>query len=478
MTNTKTKRVSTHKPLPCFDNLQNKMAFYKGFAKLQKQVFNQAKLSARPRASLPLAVSNEILSDISYRYNKNRLAKVGMKIVTPLRTKLSKPGSSAIRHQEVIQYNRTVSRKIKNESVVEVSVRFKKDARVVKHRHLPVDHVGILGNFIPSSSTHGLDKLVSKVRNSLSTSMVYREWLDMQKRAAIPQLKEYKKKARDMFDLVQTLKPAPADKFNYVGIEIECMSKLNTSDFEDLIIEKAVMLHKYVRVSTDGSIRTNETHRHPIEFRLMMKDTEVVSVMTRFMKLVKPYIKVNASCGLHVHLDMRNRNYGKSFERLYTTLPLLESMVPNSRRTNTYCRINQEKKEWMTRDGQRYQALNPTSYHKFRTLEVRMHSATTNAQKVINWVQLLSIIVDRKFVGVNGKELNEPSRSVSSLLAFFTKYDIPTALRNYIVQRISKFGKSKTLKIPKELDSMIPNQPTTADTEQDEQDDLRNEASA
>lgn len=269
-----------------------------------------------------------------------------------------------------------------------------------------------------------------------------------------------------------SLQPQGNDTDPYVGIEIECISKLPKNEFVALLVEKAPLLHKYVRIGYDGSVRVTETHPYSFEFRVLCKQKDVEKVMTRFFETTKDIIKVNSSCGLHVHLDMRNRNFGRSYERLYMSLPVLASMIPASRREgNTYCKLNTNKNSWQS-PSDRYLALNPVSYRKYKTLEVRMHSATTNAKKVINWVKLLTLIIDKEFaVNKEGKSL-EPQRTLSSLLSFFTKYEVPADLRNYVTQRIAKFGKYKTLSIPKELEAIIPSSGTEISVEQDEQDDI------
>ncbi len=270
----------------------------------------------------------------------------------------------------------------------------------------------------------------------------------------------------------ESLKPRVEDLEPYVGIEVECLSKINKEKLVKHLVDKAPLLYKYVRIGYDGSIRTSETHPFAFEFRILCKQSDVEKITTRFFEVLKDIIKVNNSCGLHVHLDMRNRKFGRSYERLYMSLPVLASMIPASRReSNTYCKLNTNKSGWQSNTSDRYLAINPVSYRKYKTLEVRMHSATTNAKKVTNWVKLLTLIIDKEFsVNKEGKSL-EPQRTLSSLLSFFTKYEVPSDLRNYVTQRIAKFGKYKTLNIPKELEGIIPSDNTYVSVEQDEQDD-------
>lgn len=262
---------------------------------------------------------------------------------------------------------------------------------------------------------------------------------------------------------LSSLKPSPNDPSKYVGIEIECASSLDTQDMIDHIASKKPSLHKYVRVGSDGSIRTEEKFPHAIEFRLMVSEEKRNQVILDFLEVTKGLIKVNSSCGLHVHLDMRSRNYGVCFEQLYVAMPILMSMVPESRRSNTYCKENKDKKAWNKSSTDRYQVLNPTSFRKYKTLEIRIHSATTSAKKIINWVDLLLCVIDRKFDNNTTLETTskakpnlKPERQIRSLIRFFEKFDVPAGLRNYVVRRISKFGKTENLIVPKELSPSAP----------------------
>lgn len=269
-----------------------------------------------------------------------------------------------------------------------------------------------------------------------------------------------------------SLSPNGNDTARYVGVEIECLSKLDFKNMRTLIAKEAPSLSKYLKLGEDGSIRTEEGFRFPIEFRLLMKETDKEKVLNLFQKVIGPHIKVNDSCGLHVHLDMRTRNYTRSFERLVDVTPILMSMVPKSRRENNYCVINKNKKEHSKagRNGVgRYRVINPESFRKYKTLEVRVHSATKNASKIINWINLLTLVIDKEFADNRvGKRITEPKRRITNLISFFTKYEVPASLRNYITMRIAKFGRFKELKVPMELETIIPTVATEVTTSQDE----------
>lgn len=289
----------------------------------------------------------------------------------------------------------------------------------------------------------------------------YSDIVNMRKQPIGRTMKKFIETARE--DLRKpSLKPESTAKDNYVGIEIECASSKDTDDMIEHIALTRPSLSKYVRVGSDGSIRTEEKFPYAIEFRLMVKEQDKDRIIKEFIEVTKGLLKVNNSCGLHVHIDMRNRNYGRSFEQLYVAMPILMSMVPSSRRSNTYCKENTNKKGWSSGRSDRYEVLNTTSFRKYKTLEVRVHSATTSAYKIINWIDLLLCVVDKKFEvqltsdGKPDKVTAAPDRQIRSLIRFFDRFSVPANLRNYVVRRIAKFGKTESLIVPKELTAAVP----------------------
>lgn len=264
------------------------------------------------------------------------------------------------------------------------------------------------------------------------------------------------------------LSPLSRDSKRYVGVEIECLSSISRDEIMQLLSRKAPMLHRYLRVGYDGSISTTETHNEAVEFRFLLPEEKKDAILNTFQRVMMPYLKVNESCGLHVHLDMRNRNYARSFERLVDVTPILMSMVPKSRRENRYCKVNQDKKEHLLRNtaDYRYRVINPDSYRKYRTLEVRVHSGTILANKIINWINLLTHVIDKEFDTTS--KVKEPKRRIGRLVSFFDRYDIPASLRNYVTRRIAKFGRYSELIVPPELETVVP-RTVTSDTEQQDE---------
>ncbi len=187
---------------------------------------------------------------------------------------------------------------------------------------------------------------------------------------------------------------APTDSAVYTGIEIECLLPKN---FDELVL---LPFANYVNLGTDGSIHETETH-DGAELRVCIKRDEVKIILPKLLEaLTKAGAMVNKSCGLHVHLDQRNGDPKRTFDNLVSALPLLYSIVPESRRTNSYCRRNSPTQSYgdALRD-ERYKAINATSYSKYSTIEVRLFAGTLNAEKMLNWIEMLWAIANREQTG-------------------------------------------------------------------------------
>ena len=137
-------------------------------------------------------------------------------------------------------------------------------------------------------------------------------------------------------------------------------------------------------------------------------------------------VEVNSSCGYHLHIDCKDYSTQDllNFIRLYYLVePALFQCLPKSRRENRYCTplegsiknlfihniekgkrsvrsdsltsrlaygselsssmIARRKKQ--QKPGNRYHAINTTSWFYRGTIEVRMAAGTFNATKIVNW---------------------------------------------------------------------------------------------
>lgn len=119
-------------------------------------------------------------------------------------------------------------------------------------------------------------------------------------------------------------------------------------------------------------------------------------------------VKVNDSCGLHIHIDAAGFNL-QTWKNLILTYKHIETVIdgfmPNSRRNNTYCKSLRSITERRIlgasslRDlqnafaGDRYHKLNLESFSRHRTVEFRQHGGTTNYMKMENWIRFISNMI-------------------------------------------------------------------------------------
>lgn len=151
--------------------------------------------------------------------------------------------------------------------------------------------------------------------------------------------------------------------------------------------------------------------------------------------LRKHEARVNKTCGLHVHLDVRakllNGEHQRIYERLVKAQNLLFSVVPPTRRTNHYC-----KKSTMSRGlSDRYRAINRTAISKYKTIEVRLHSGSTNAKKIWLWVALLCRIA-------NCQELDKMNKAGSNVKTWAKRLGMGDAEKSYWLERQELFNGS------------------------------------
>lgn len=233
-------------------------------------------------------------------------------------------------------------------------------------------------------------------------------------------------KSKDKQIVFQEKKPQTKD--NYIGVELEFFCDLNSEDLSFKLYE--VGLGKHVYLKTDGSIRA-ENNMFPHELCILAKEKEVQSVIDDVSKvLLESNAKVNKSCGMHVHIDMRSRDHEIAFHNLVSSQNILFAMNPFSRQSGTYCRRVDTKDFKKASSGARYFGINATAHPKHHTIEIRIHSGTVQAPKINNWIKLLLLIVSKKEM---------VKRASPTLRAFLKQYDIEGGLGDYVAERMAKF---------------------------------------
>lgn len=248
--------------------------------------------------------------------------------------------------------------------------------------------------------------------------------------------------------LENTHRPSQVDLGEWVGVEIECFLPSTVDgdvegyegedwDDEEVHIDaqtaKARLREalrearvKRVNIKHDGSLSSD--HGYGIELTILVNTKYGWGDLEKLCKaLAKCRAFVNRTCGLHVHFDARamgKRGAGKFGRSIGAALPILSQMLPASRRSNHYCRMGVSKFT-----GDRYYAVNLTAFSKYRTVEIRMHSGTTDFKKIRNWIEILQ--------AVGTAELSRETHDMQTLI---DRAGLPERLVEYIERRTAEFS--------------------------------------
>lgn len=232
----------------------------------------------------------------------------------------------------------------------------------------------------------------------------------------------------DAYDAVARTK-IPTSMDNYLGIEVEFISKWDRDDIEDLLIKHG--LEHSVQLTEDGSVHSIEekhdddcegsddcycdidTGEDGLELRILTTEKDLDVIMFKVSSVLKTIkAKVNNTCGLHVHIDMRQRDVITATKKLLGAQGTLFQMVPDARRYNSYCQYskieakdvakvyNKKYNKFVTQEGRT--AINLHAYEKHKTIEVRLHEGTINAKEIINWCRYLTELIDSKKISKEG----------------------------------------------------------------------------
>lgn len=209
--------------------------------------------------------------------------------------------------------------------------------------------------------------------------------------------------------LLKDKSPGKKSRANYVGVELEFLSTVSRNRLLEML--EQANLHKYVNLTTDGSVRSFERDEeyededgnpieheyegeHGYELRVCAKEGHIQKVITAVCAvLAKAKSRVNDTCGLHVHLDMRNRNASSCYQALYNSLDKMAEMVDSDRWNNNFCKRNTQQtlmEHRMFSGGHdRYYAINTVSLERHKTLEIRIHEGSVNSEKISKWISFL-----------------------------------------------------------------------------------------
>jgi hypothetical protein len=199
-----------------------------------------------------------------------------------------------------------------------------------------------------------------------------------------------------------------------------------------------------------------------------------------FANVVTPALvdsKTDTSCGLHVHVDARDyktlASKGKHapivrLTALYMALqPFMLSLVPLSRRSNTYCKTMNSARHLErlagaldTKDtdtvrsafdyvvshvcaSDRYQWYNLVPWFREGHYEVRLHSGTHDTRKVLEWANLHTLLADgamQKWFTTDDMRTMHSQGSLKTLDLLAERLRLTPASVTYWRGRISRFN--------------------------------------
>ncbi len=220
---------------------------------------------------------------------------------------------------------------------------------------------------------------------------------------------------------------------NYIGLEIEFLSESNDHNLRTLFIKHG--LASVVMTKQDGSLRPGDTeYGHEVTALIAEKDLkETLLKLGEVLTHPEVRARVNESCGLHVHFDMRHRDPYLVYYNLVQAVPWMLSMVTTERRNNKFCLPNNNTDLNATNDtgrNPRYCAVNNQAYQKYKTLEVRLHHGCVDIKKIHNWIKALQLIVEYK----------QRTGPIVSNKDFFNTFRPSDRLSNYIINRTEEMA--------------------------------------
>lgn len=163
------------------------------------------------------------------------------------------------------------------------------------------------------------------------------------------------------------------------------------------------------KLVTDGSLNGENTFElvSPIlQGQAGLEELEKVCTVLESLN-----VKINKSCGLHIHFDATQIGLDQTKNLLFNYAKMeeaIDSFMPQSRRGsgNTYCkslRGYESRIDTATSisglartvfRNDRYFKVNMQAYERHQTIEFRQHSGTVEFKKIANWVTFLHNLVE------------------------------------------------------------------------------------
>lgn len=262
--------------------------------------------------------------------------------------------------------------------------------------------------------------------------------------------------------------------------EIEC--QYPDEGTRDKVMQE--IIDKDIGATTDGSISSNGIEIQTPKLQGKSGENTLIEISKA---LTENNFTTDKTCGLHIHLDggkdfvpTRNKSInvtGDTVKRLFLFYMVFEdvihSFLPKTRRRNQYCkpvkenyhfsdvlncpnlealegvwykvntpeRINNCKRE--RKNHTRYCGVNLHTLLSANHLEIRYHSGTINAYKMLEWINLHASIMDRVAEGsINLPKIEEALTLVTlkdKTTLFFDLVNLAPTSKKYFIKRQKKF---------------------------------------
>lgn len=230
------------------------------------------------------------------------------------------------------------------------------------------------------------------------------------------------------------------------SIEFELIFKSSKACEEFGYALRSVGLGDYVTIKKDNSIKLNPYDGEGIPHEIVLSYCVGNEKMVRdFCKCLKGRAYVNYSCGTHFHIDMRNMSEEKVTTfgmRIARTVPVLRLLLPKDRRDSKFCqKIINTTDTGCAKCGKicncnvqphKYAFVNLAAFNKHKTIEVRGHSGTINADKILNWIKLCEVIMLTPEENI--------TKEIHSTADLIKVYKLDKDLAQYVNERFKKFA--------------------------------------
>lgn len=223
----------------------------------------------------------------------------------------------------------------------------------------------------------------------------------------------------------------PLSKKRHIGVELELYIPKDYDEqlaFDLYQLDKTLL--KKVCIKDDGSLRPKD-NESDIEIAIVDTEDKIQETLSKVLGILNENgARVDKRCGVHVHVDMRDRVAEIAFHNFVQAQNVMFKMLTKERKKNEFCVPVRGTSIYKYYGGnRRYWSINATSIAKFNTIEIRMHHGSLDSKRLNNWVNLLINIANKK------NKVKTAFRSIKSLGKTF---NLPKPIIEYSHEIINK----------------------------------------